>query len=309
MKVSVECVTAATPEIAYATNIDIAHWPDFVRGIDRIELLTDGPIREGTRFRETSTMYGRAAVEEMTVAELQPPRRQVFTAENHGARYVATTEFVPEAAGTRIKLTFEGIAVSFAAKLLTPLMGFMAGSIRKSFCPILPMSHLRRSGARGVKSPSHRHFANTLSQFARPRVAAPHRNAIAALGLVRLNPIKEPAVKIIVAPMLLALVFATPAIAQSGMAQSGMAQSRMAPSPAVSMEKARQIAGSAGITVIEKIEMDDGKWEIDGRNSAGQEMDLEIDATTGRVVSMDMDDDDDRSGTVGSAPAMQAPMR
>ena len=69
------------------------------------------------------------------------------------------------------------------------------------------------------------------------------------------------------------------------------------------MEEAQQIAASAGVVAIESIEMDDGRWEIDGRNSAGQEMDIEIDATTGRIVSVDIDDDDDASGTVGRAPA------
>ena len=95
--------------------------------------------------------------------------------------------------------------------------------------------------------------------------------------------------KIAAAPILLALSLASPAAAQSIV-------------PAVSMNEARQIAAEAGVVAIESIEMDDdGRWEIEGRNSAGQEMDIEIDATTGRIVSMDTDDDDDM-GTVGRAP-------
>ena len=38
-------------------------------------------------------MFGRQATEEMTVAALEPPNRTVLTAQNHGVRYTATTEF------------------------------------------------------------------------------------------------------------------------------------------------------------------------------------------------------------------------
>ncbi len=131
MKILVEAVTTAPPEIAYATNIDIARWPDFVKGISKIEILDPGPILAGARFRETRTMFGREATEEMTVASLEPPHRQVFTAENHGARYVATTEFVPEANGTRLRLSFEGVPVTFAARLFSVLSLLMMGQVRK----------------------------------------------------------------------------------------------------------------------------------------------------------------------------------
>ena len=70
---------AAPPDVVFATMADIARWPEFIGGIERVELLTDGPVRVGTRFRETRTMFGRSASEEMTVAELAPPHRFVLT--------------------------------------------------------------------------------------------------------------------------------------------------------------------------------------------------------------------------------------
>ena len=57
------------------------------------------------------------------------------------------------------------------------------------------------------------------------------------------------------------------------------------------MDEARLIAADAGVVAIESIEMDDdGRWEIEGRDNAGQDMDIEIDAMTGRIVSLDADD-------------------
>ena len=131
MKAVVESVTSAPPDVAHATNIDISRWPEFIRGITRVEILTDGPIGVGTRFRETRTMFGREAIEEMTVAALESPHRQVFTAENHGARYVATTDIIPEGSGSRLRLTFEGIPVTLAARLLSFVSVLMMGQVRK----------------------------------------------------------------------------------------------------------------------------------------------------------------------------------
>ena len=131
VKAIAEAVTAAAPpEIAYATALDLARWPDFIRGISKLEIVTPGEPEVGTRFRETRTMFGREAVEEMTIAELDPPNRQVFTAQNHGARYTATTQFIADGSGTRIRLTFEGVPVTFLARLLSPLALLMAGSVR-----------------------------------------------------------------------------------------------------------------------------------------------------------------------------------
>ena len=131
MKAVVESVTTAPPEVAYATNIDIANWPAFIRGITHVAILSGGAIDTGTRFRETRTMFGREATEEMTVATLEPPRRQIFTAENHGVRYVATTEFLPEGHGARLRLTFEGVPLTMTARIMSVMAMLMMGQVRK----------------------------------------------------------------------------------------------------------------------------------------------------------------------------------
>ena len=131
MKIAVEALASASPEIACATNIDIRRWPEFVRGIEKAEFLTEGPLRVGSVFREPRTMFGKRASEDMTVAELSPPHRVVFTAENHGTRYTATTEFIPQGGGTLVRMTFEGAPVTMLARLLSGLGVMMAGTVRK----------------------------------------------------------------------------------------------------------------------------------------------------------------------------------
>ena len=131
MKAVVEALCQAPPAIAYATHLDIAHWPDFIRSISKVRMQTEGTVGIGTRFAEIRTMFGREATEEMTIAALDPPQRQMLTAQNHGTRYTATVEFLPEGSGTRLRLTFEGVPVTTMARLFAPLGLLMAGSVRK----------------------------------------------------------------------------------------------------------------------------------------------------------------------------------
>jgi Polyketide cyclase / dehydrase and lipid transport len=117
MKIEVETHVAAAPDIVYAVVTDIAHWPDFIRSIDLIEILTAGAVTDGMRFRETRTMFGRSATEEMTVAKLAPPHRFDLIAENHGTRYLAVHDIAPAAGGSRLRLVFEVTPVTLAAKM------------------------------------------------------------------------------------------------------------------------------------------------------------------------------------------------
>jgi uncharacterized membrane protein YkoI len=68
-----------------------------------------------------------------------------------------------------------------------------------------------------------------------------------------------------------------------------LAQTTGAGTPIISIEDARRIATQNGVATIKEIELDDGKWEIEGTDSAGRERDIEIDARSGQVVKMDKD--------------------
>ena len=67
----------------------------------------------------------------MTVAEMEPPRRLVLTAYNHGTAYRVEHAFSPEAGGTRIALKFEGKPVTLLAWLFMPLGLLFMGNVRR----------------------------------------------------------------------------------------------------------------------------------------------------------------------------------
>ena len=60
---------SAPHQAVFEKFTDFAHVAENVRGIERMEILTDGPIGQGTRFRETRIMFNREATEEMEITD------------------------------------------------------------------------------------------------------------------------------------------------------------------------------------------------------------------------------------------------
>lgn len=56
--------------------------------------------------------------------------------------------------------------------------------------------------------------------------------------------------------------------------------------PAITMDDARRIAKEHGVVRVEEIELDDGKWEIMGRDSTGAEIKIDLRASDGMVLKM-----------------------
>lgn len=55
------------------------------------------------------------------------------------------------------------------------------------------------------------------------------------------------------------------------------------------MDDARRIANEHGLVRIEEIKLDDGKWEIEGRDSTGAGIEIDLRATDGTVIKMERD--------------------
>jgi uncharacterized protein YndB with AHSA1/START domain len=120
--VVVERTIAAPPERVFAVASDIHRWAQIVPAIERVEVLTPGPMAAGTRFRETRRMMGREATEEMTVTAFDPPRGYVLGAESHGCRYRTELRFEPAGAGTRMVFDFGAVPLAFGARVMMFLM-------------------------------------------------------------------------------------------------------------------------------------------------------------------------------------------
>jgi carbon monoxide dehydrogenase subunit G len=122
MRLQIEKHVKASPERTFAAASDFRNAPSFMPAIKKLEVLTEGPIRQGTRFRETRSMFGREATEEMEIVAFDPPRSYALGCNSHGCAFRTEFRFVPNATGTRMEMHFEGQPLTFVAKLMSFLM-------------------------------------------------------------------------------------------------------------------------------------------------------------------------------------------
>ncbi|MGE6753577.1 SRPBCC family protein [Rossellomorea sp. NPDC071047] len=65
-------------EKAYASLLDLDSAKDWMQGIVGIERMDEGPLREGSQWKETRKMFGKEASEHFEVVELKEPDKIVF---------------------------------------------------------------------------------------------------------------------------------------------------------------------------------------------------------------------------------------
>ena len=54
----------------------------------------------------------------------------------------------------------------------------------------------------------------------------------------------------------------------------------------LTIDDVRAMAFAKGISTIKEIELDDGIWEVEGRDASGHRIEMEADAASGEIVKM-----------------------
>jgi hypothetical protein len=119
----------ARVETVFAVATDLERAAEYVRCIERIELLTPGPIGKGTRWRETRKMKGHESTETLEITEFDPPHGYTAACDSCGSHFESTFRFVPHECdgATHVSLSVMMEARSFFAKLMSPLGNLMFG--------------------------------------------------------------------------------------------------------------------------------------------------------------------------------------
>lgn len=123
----------ATPEKVWSVITDIPGSPATLSGVESVQLLTDGPYGEGTRWKETRTMMGRSETVEMWVDKAEPARGTTVKAVQGGADYTTRFSLAPREGGTDLTLTFgaEVIKPSAASRIMMALFGKVGMAITR----------------------------------------------------------------------------------------------------------------------------------------------------------------------------------
>jgi hypothetical protein len=57
----------------------------------------------------------------------------------------------------------------------------------------------------------------------------------------------------------------------------------------VNIEDVRVMAFDKGIVEIDEVELDDGVWEVEGYDANGHEIEMKVEAATGRIIKLKRD--------------------
>ncbi len=111
------------PEQLFDMLADVCNEPKWQPDVREVTMLTDGPVRLGTRFHGAYRGLGEMDVE---ITEYDRPRRVAFHCEGSRMNMDVPFTFTPAGGGTdlegRIDLELKGLA-----RALRPLMGMMMG--------------------------------------------------------------------------------------------------------------------------------------------------------------------------------------
>ena len=118
--------------VAFEAMCDFPNAPKRIPAIKRIEMLTDGPARLGTRFRETRTMFGREATETMEVTRFEAGRMYELTAKSCGCLYRSEVRVEPRGPqACELSMSFRALPQTFFAKVMGFLMKGMLKACQK----------------------------------------------------------------------------------------------------------------------------------------------------------------------------------
>jgi len=112
---------AAPVDTVFDVATDIEHAAEHIRGIDKIERLTPGPVGIGTKWRETRTMMGRQDTETLEVVAFDRPHSYTIGCDSCGAYFKSTFRFTPVGNETDVTLEVDLEARSTFARLMAPI--------------------------------------------------------------------------------------------------------------------------------------------------------------------------------------------
>jgi hypothetical protein len=133
MRVEAEVTVNGPKGAVWAVITDIENAADTISGIEELEVLEkpdSGLV--GLKWRETRTMFGKAATEEMWITDAVENDFYTVRAESHGCIYTSSMSVSERDGGSALTMTHESSPQGFLAKLLFLATGFLAkNAIRK----------------------------------------------------------------------------------------------------------------------------------------------------------------------------------
>ena len=131
VKMNLSICINATPETVFDVVADIENSPDRIEWYEKVEMLTDGLVAVGTKWRETRVMNNRQSCEEWELTEIERPNYFSAYCDSQGYDVNYTMRVDPEGSGSKLTLDMTTKPRTFVGKLMTPVEWLMSGMMRK----------------------------------------------------------------------------------------------------------------------------------------------------------------------------------
>ena len=126
MKFTVSESIDASAEKVWSFISDIENCAGFISGIEKVEVIEKPDTGLlGFKWKETRTLFGKTAEETMWITDVQDGQSYQARAENHGAIYISKLSVQESDGQSILTMHFDGTPVSFGAKIMSALMGWM----------------------------------------------------------------------------------------------------------------------------------------------------------------------------------------
>ena len=128
--VTVATMVAAPVGQVFDVFTDVEHGAGRVTNIQRIEMLTVGGLRLGSRWLETRVVLGHQDTAEMEVTAFEQNRTYTITHHKAGARIDAVFTFAPIDGQTSVQIEFILKSHGLPPGALAPVRWAMASTVR-----------------------------------------------------------------------------------------------------------------------------------------------------------------------------------
>jgi len=123
VQIALQAIVRAPLEQVYARSIDIDRAAEWTPPDVHVERLTEGPLRVGSRYRETRRILGRLDTQVYELTVLDPLRRSEVVADSPRGRIRLRLDYeAVDAATTRLTLLGEASGLGCLGFLAAPLV-------------------------------------------------------------------------------------------------------------------------------------------------------------------------------------------
>ncbi len=153
MRIELAKTVAAPSTGAFGVVADVVRWPQLIRSVRSVEVLTPGPIRPGSRMRVEHMLFHRNGTHPYEVAAIAPPHRMRLLAQHPDLCYELDHLIdAVHGGGSRLTLAFRSRPETTTGRSLEPLISpliWIGSPCATSWSRISPISLRRSSGNKG----------------------------------------------------------------------------------------------------------------------------------------------------------------